>query len=308
MKVFVTGASGLLGNNIIRELVARNYEVQVLLRTNSNTIAFDDLPVRKIYGDIRNYDSLRNAIEQCDIIIHSAALTRMNAKKELYEEINVKGTETILRIASKLAIKKLIYVSTANVFGYGSKSQPGTELTPFAYSRLNSGYIQSKYSAMQLVIDQCKKNDFEIVQVAPTFLIGPFDTGPSSGKIILLGLKNRFVLCPPGGKNYIYVKDAAKAICNIIDSGKHGETYLLANENLTYTEFYKTLETVLNRKLIKVKIPKHLLLFIGLMGSLFEKILGTPLSLNYVNSKLLCTDNYYSGQKAIQELKLSQLC
>ncbi|NVO02119.1 MAG: NAD-dependent epimerase/dehydratase family protein [Bacteroidetes bacterium] len=151
MKVFVTGATGLLGNNIIRELVSRNIEVQVLIHKNSNSVCFENLPVVIKYGNICDYDSILDAAKGCEIIIHSAALTKMNAANETYQKVNVEGTRNILNVAESLKIKRLIYVSTSNVFGPGSKENPGNELSPYAFSNFNSGYIKSKFDAQQLV-------------------------------------------------------------------------------------------------------------------------------------------------------------
>jgi hypothetical protein len=86
--------------------------------------------------------------------------------------------------------------------------------------------------------------------------------------------------------------------------GRNGEIYLLANENLTYKEFFSKIEYVNKKKLIKIGIPKFLLLFLGILGSCLEIVLFKPLSLNYTNAKLLNLDNYFHSKKAIKEIQL----
>ena len=304
MKVFVTGATGLLGNNIVRELVSREIEVCGLVHQNTNSNCFSNLPVEIKYGDICDYNSLLTAAENFDIIIHCAALTKMNARNESYEKVNIEGTKNILNAAEFLKIKRLVYVSTSNVLGPGSKENPGNELSPYAFSKFNSGYIRSKFDAQQLVTEFSKTSSFEIISVAPTFILGPYDFGPSSGQIILMGLRNKIVLCPRGGKNFVSAIDASIAVCNSITMGQNGEIYLLASENLTYKEFFSKIELITNKKLIKIPVPKFILLFLGIIGSCLEFILFKPLSLNYTNAKLLCLDNYFVSKKAIEEIEL----
>ena len=86
-----------------------------------------------------------------------------------------------------------------------------------------------------------KKNEIEVVVVNPSFMIGAFDSKPSSGKIILLGLNKRFILCPPGGKNFVCVRDVSKGILAALKEGTNGEAYLLANSNMPYIHFFKLL-------------------------------------------------------------------
>jgi dihydroflavonol-4-reductase len=93
--------------------------------------------------------------------------------------------------------------------------------------------------AEELLMKASEKMKTEVVIVNPTFMIGPYDTKPSSGKIILMGYNKRISFLPPGGKNFIHVKDAAAAVCNALKYGKNREKYLLCNENLTYREFFK---------------------------------------------------------------------
>ena len=119
-----------------------------------------------------------------------------------------------------------------------------------------------------------------------------------------MGLNNKILLCPKGGKNFVSAIDASKAVCNSMTMGQNGEIYLLANENLTYKEFFSKIELINKMKLIKIGIPKFLLLFLGILGSCLEVIFFKPLSLNYTNAKLLNLDNYFHAKKAIEEIQL----
>jgi dihydroflavonol-4-reductase len=223
-----------------------------------------------------------------------------------YEEINVKATLLLLEVVKILGIKKLIYVSTANCFGYGSKKSPATELSEFRFFNYNSGYIMSKFIAQQHVLKEIEKSQLPVVIVNPAFMIGPYDSKPSSGKIIMMGLNKKILFCPPGGKSFVDVRDAAVAVCNAITLGKHGECYLLANHNLSYWEFFETLSITREQAQTKIKLPKLLILTIGIAGSVYEKLTRKPAPLNFTNARLLCLPLHYNGDKARRELQMPQ--
>jgi dihydroflavonol-4-reductase len=137
-------------------------------------------------------------------------------------------------------------------------------------------------------------------------MIGPYDSKPSSGNIIKMGLNKKIQVFPAGGKNFIHVRDAAVATCNALTLGIPGECYLLANENLTYREFFSMLNRVMNQHPLMIQLPEVMIRSAGLIGSMVQKIMRKPVSLNAVNARLVAIGNYYSGQKAVEQLKMPQ--
>ena len=307
MKVFITGANGLLGCNVVRELLREGHEVRILVRPGANLAGLKGVDCEIVYGDLLNEDLLIMSTLGFDVVIHAAANTsQWPTDVKYYETINLKGTEKVVNAVKKNRIPKLIHVSTANTFGFGTKEDPGTEISPYCFETLGSGYITSKYLAQQLVLDEVKKHGLPAVLVNPTFMIGPYDARPSSGRIIRMGLRKKIQVFPSGGKNFIHVKDAAIAICNAIHLGKPGECYLLAHENLTYKEFYAKVNRVADQHPVQARLPDFLVKSAGIAGSVFEWITGKPVSLNKVNAALLMIGNYYSGAKAVEQLKMPQ--
>lgn len=307
MRVLVTGANGLLGANIVRELVTREYRVRILVRESADLSGLKGVPSERFTGDILDPGSLDRAVEGCDYVIHSAADTsQWPTGYAHYEPVNVHGTRHVIAAVKKHGAKRFVFVSSANAFGNGTKEKPGTELNEFSGFRIGSGYMISKYVAQQFVLSEVERNRLPAVVVNPTFMIGPNDSKPSSGQIILMGMGKRIQAYPPGGKNFIHVRDAAIATCNALTMGRIGECYLLANENLTYREFFSLLNGVTEESPVSMKIPGRLLKGFGAGGTLFEKLFRTPAPLNLVNARLLCLGNYYSGRKAVEALGLPQ--
>ena len=306
MKILVTGATGLLGSNIARELHRAGEEVMALLRPSSDRRGIADMPCKVFYGDLTSYEQVARAVKECDAIIHAASTTSIIPMEfSFYENINVKGTANIVRAALELGNKRLIYVSTANTFGPGSKINPGTELSEFSLFGFNSGYINSKYIAQQFVLEAVEKHNLNAVIVNPTFIVGPYDIKPSSGKLLLYGLRNKIIWCPPGGKNFVHVRDVAQGIYHILQKGAKGECYLLAGENLSYREFFSLLSEVTGIKKPVVELPKTALYGAGIASDIWGALSKQKLEMNLTNLKLACLENYYSGNKAKTAFKLN---
>jgi dihydroflavonol-4-reductase len=299
MKILITGANGLLGANVAREFLAEGAEIELFVRPSADLRGIAGLENKIRYGNLLSPEEISEAVRVCDAVVHAASSTSQEPKDfGFYESINVGGTRNVIQALLKYPGRKLIHVSTANVFDPGSKQNPGNESSPFTRHDLESGYIKSKRLAQELVLEAVKKNSLDAVVVNPTFMIGPYDSKPSSGEIILFALRSWIQWYPPGGKNFVHVRDVAKGIVKALDKGKTGECYLLAGENLSYHEFFLLLNEVVQQHPLSLVIPGSLLKLAGSAGDLWNSISKNKVALNLVNMKLLSLDNYYSGEKA----------
>ncbi|MEI6575184.1 MAG: NAD-dependent epimerase/dehydratase family protein [Bacteroidota bacterium] len=304
MKVLVTGANGFLSGHIIRELIRQGYEVRGMIRPGATTPALKGLDVELFYGNLSNSDDICKAVTGCDVVIHAAADTsQAHRKVSDYFPINVVATETLISAIRQQGCKRMIYISTANTFGLGSADVPGNEDTPPSEFMLKSGYAWSKFMAQTKVLEAVRNKQIEAVIVNPTFMLGPDDYNPGSGRIFNMILGKRYVFCPPGGKNFVDVRDAALAVVNAVEAGKNGECYLLAGTNLSYRNFFKTVKTRANQKGIIIGIHPILLKIAGKVGD-FLKYAGCKFELNSVNASLLCRQPFIDNSKAVKVLKL----
>lgn len=239
-KVLVTGANGLLGSHVVRQLLGEGYKVCAMIRKGSNLKALEGLDCDFFEGRVTEKNDVENAVRKCDFVVHTAARTTQSpSAPDVYLKVNVESTIHIVNASVKFGIKRLVYVSTANCFGNGTKTSPGNEQMPFLPWLKNSGYAYSKWLAQQFVLDEAKKNKLDVVVVNPTFMIGENDVRPSSGEIFGHVLKKRVVFYPPGGKNFVDATFAAKGVVGALEKGRTGECYLLTGENLSYLEFLK---------------------------------------------------------------------
>ncbi|RYE23953.1 MAG: NAD-dependent epimerase/dehydratase family protein [Sphingobacteriales bacterium] len=302
-KVLVTGATGFLGSNLVVMLHNLGYDIRVIVRPGSDTSTIKDIPCEVQVGFIDKKEDVIKAVQGCEVVIHTASVTEQwGIDYETYERINITATKYIADACLQQNIGRLVYVSTANTIGPGSLQHPGTELNGFTLFKVNSPYINTKYLAQQYVIEQAECKRLNAVVVNPTFMIGPNDVKPSSGKLLLYGIGKKVLFYPPGGKNFVYIQDVCKGIISAIDRGRSGNCCLLAGENMSYKQFFGMVGKIAGEQKLMIRIPAFALKGAGLIGSLLKKLGLKNLRLTYGAARLLCLDNYYSGNRSEREL------
>lgn len=304
-KVLVTGASGLLGGNVARDLYRKGYDIRLLVRPTADLKALADIPSELFHGDIGDAAAVDQAVKGCDYVVHAASVTSpWGVRYREYETVNIKGTEHVAEACLKHGVRRLVYVGTANSIGPGTRYKPGNELNAFSLHYVNSGYINSKYIAQQYILEQVERRGLPAVILNPTFMLGAYDSKPSSGQMLLYGWKKKILFYPPGGKNFVHVDDVCAAVSQALTRGKVGSFYLVAGKNLSYADFFRLLNGVTGQKNLRIRIPAPLLKTAGVFGSLFATVTGRPVRLTYASARLLCLYNYYSGRKAERELDI----
>lgn len=302
----MTGANGLLGSNIVRQLAERGIQSRSLVRSNADLLSMKDCRTEYFYGNITTEEDVVESADGCDYIIHTAAITDQTLPRlDAYLEVNVNGTRNVIKAALKNDVKRLIYVSSTNSIGYGDKLNPGTEGIPAMKPYTESYYAVSKYRAEQEVFRSIEESGLNAVILNPSFMIGPYDSKPSSGRVILIGYGSRFVFLPKGGRNFVPAEDVAIGACNAISKGRTGEKYLLTNANLSYKEFYDIIDEITGFKRNKILVPSWMVKGIGIIGSVASSS-GRQVLLNYNNARILTVRNFYSAEKAIRELDFPQ--
>lgn len=307
MRIFVTGGDGLLGNNMVRILLKDKHQVTVFIQSGKDPGFLKGLDVNFAYGDLLNYDQLNDAMKGAEVVINAAAVTDTWPNQgKLYWKVNVDGVENVIRAVRENNVKKLIHVGTANSFGPGDMESPGNETNAFEGSKYKLDYITSKYKAQELILEEVKNNNLPALIVNPTFMIGPYDVKPSSGKMIISVIQGKVPGYAPGGRNFVYVKDVAQAIVNAVELGKIGECYILGSTNLSYKEMFGKIASIFNVKPPGLGIPGFAVLLYGRVLSLVGKLTGKEPVISYPLAVISNEYHYYSSQKAVQELKMPQ--
>ncbi|MBN2520004.1 MAG: NAD-dependent epimerase/dehydratase family protein [Bacteroidales bacterium] len=307
MRVFVTGANGFLGCNLVRELLKRKHKVIAFVQYNQDITNIKDLNITIKYGDLLEPDSINKALLGCEALIHVAAVTYIwPYRSEIQKKINIEGTRNIMRAAIDNNIYRIIHVGTANSFGFGSKEKLGDEEKPYMAGKYKMDYMDTKYAAQQVVLEMTKSQGLPAIVVNPTFMFGPYPSKLACAKMIYSIFKGKSPGYTKGGRNYIAVKDVCVGIVNALTKGKIGECYILGNKNLSYNEIFILIAKVTNTVPPKFFIPNFVVKLYGFILTQIARITFTEPLFSYRMAQMSCDDHYYSSAKAVKELELPQ--
>ncbi len=243
--ILVTGATGLLGNCVVRELLAQNQQVRVLCRSQTPA-ALDGLDVEVVRGDITDPSAVESAVSGCTAVVHSAAMIHIGWQKlEESRFVNVQGTRWVTDACIRHSAK-LLHISTVDTLpaavgidtpideknpGEGlSSRQPSKPKTPCTY-------VVSKTES-EKIVRQVAGSRLDAAILHPGFMLGPFDWKPSSGRMMLEIHRAPLAVAPSGGCSVCDARDVASAIVASIQRAKAGESYILAGYNMSYRELW----------------------------------------------------------------------
>lgn len=305
MKILVTGADGMLGSNICREALSQEYQVRAMVLPSSKNTTLDGLPVEIVRGNLLDEASLEKAIEGCDIVINAAASTQIWPRRSnLIHEINFVAVKRLVELSKKNKVKRFIQIGSANSFGHGTPENPGNENTKFNGEDYKMDYVDSKHNAQQYLLEENRTTGFPVIIINPTFMIGPFDAGPTSGKMLMALYLERLPGYTSGMKNFVATKDVAVATVNAIKLGTLGNCYIAGNENLSFEFFFKRATKLFQREFKLKKVPNGAVLLLGLINSIWAKISRKPPKLGYHMAKQAIMKQCYDPKKAQRELNM----
>ena len=253
MKIGVTGASGFVGYNVCKEILANGDSLNLLIREDVSYLK--DLKCKKFYGDLNNLKSIEAFCDSCDVIIHSAAMISIgfDAHEKVFE-VNYLGTKNLLDICVKKNVKKFIFISTVNAFNKKSKNKKFDETRELV--RNGSSYDLTKAMAQELVL---QSKGIEKVSINPTSVLGKNDFKPSRlGKIVKALHSGELPILVDGGIDVIDVEDLSKAVYNSISKGRDGEAYLVSGKWRSFKEIYSSVQNFQEKKSSVFFLPKFL--------------------------------------------------
>lgn len=231
MVVGVTGATGHLGTALCESLIDNGHQVRALV--NKDKSISNKVPVASIEGNILDKPSLLRFMEGCDVVIHTAAVIDLghNNDPRLYD-VNVIGTENILKCAKEAKVKKVIHVSSIHAYAQISKDTPIDEESQYVSD--NSLFYDQTKRDSQIVAELAAKAGQDVVIVCPTSILGTPDYRPSRvGKAILDIYKGVIPAIIQGGFNFVDVRDVAEGIIKAMEKGRTGESYILGGDYYT---------------------------------------------------------------------------
>jgi nucleoside-diphosphate-sugar epimerase len=295
-SAFVTGSTGLLGNNLVRLLVERGHRVKALARSRRKAAEqFAGLDVEVIEGDLTGVPAFQEALRGVDVLFHTAAYFRDSYKggrhwDELYR-VNVKGTEALLYAAYAAGVRRMVHTSTSGVLD----GPPGAlidETMRRSESDAND-YFRSKIQTDRSIDAFLESHrDFDATFVLPGFMFGPGDIGPtSSGQLVLDFARRKLPGVVPGTFSVVDARDVAACEITASERGRRGERYLCAGRHKTMAETLAAIEQATGVKAPTTRLPMWLLFAIAAGYEAYARITGRPVLISLASVRLLAREN-----------------
>lgn len=308
VRVFVTGGTGFIGANLIRELTASGFEVRALARRGSDRRNLDGLPIEIVEGDLDDEDLLKRLMEGCKRLFHAAAhYSLCRRDRETIYRVNVEGTKKILKAARAASMERVVYTSSVAAIGLAEGGDPADESTKTSVNELVSDYKRSKFLAEEIARTAAREG-LPVVIVNPSTPIGPYDQKPTpTGEIILKFLRRQMPFYVHTGLNIIDVRDVAKGHLMAAERGRIGERYILGNRNVTLKELLDMLSALTGLTSPRRSLPHWLPVAVGYVDeTVLSPMLGRAPVVTVNGAKMARKPMYYASERAIRELDLPQ--
>ncbi|PTA72737.1 MULTISPECIES: SDR family oxidoreductase [unclassified Stenotrophomonas] len=309
---FVTGATGLLGNNLVRELLNAGFVVKALARSRKKAEQqLEGLPVEIVEGDMLEVASFAAALVGVDVVFHTAAYFRDSynggSHWDALYAANVSGTRNLLQAAYSAGVRRFVHTSSIAVLR-GKPDQLINETMLRKESDADE-YYRSKILSDREVLAFLKSHpDFWAAMVLPGWMHGPGDLGPTSaGQLVLDFMHGKLPGVPPGSVAIVDARDVARALILANQHGVRGDRYLAAGPRMSMSQVLAALEKVTGVKAPTRSIPLALLYPIGLVSEVKARLTGKPVQLSWAMVRALSRENgqsRFDPSKSARELGL----
>jgi dihydroflavonol-4-reductase len=302
-RVAITGATGLVGGNLAALLVGAGHTVVATRRAGSKVAHLDDLAIEWRDADLSSSDALARAFAGADVVFHCAAAvsTRRAVTPELHDA-NVTGTQRVIDACLAAKVGRLVHCSSVVAVGLTTNGTPCDETAEWNFDRegLADGYSITKRDAERLVT--AARDRLDCVIVNPTYMFGPRDARPSSGRIIVEVVRRKLPGWTPGYNNFVDVRDVARGMIAAWQRGKRGERYILGGHDMTYRDCFATIARIAGVKPPRIRAPYAVARLLGWYGD-FQERRGRDALLNTPQARYAYTDKFrFTSHKAEREL------
>ena len=301
----VTGATGHVGNVLVRKLLERGEKVRALLLPGECRESISGLNVEAFEGDVLNLDSVFQSMRGVRGIFHLAGIISiMPGSNSFVHKVNVDGTKNILRAAMESGIRKLIYTSSIHAI---RRVESGVidETVPYDMNNSYGAYDRSKAEATLDVLNAARSG-LEAVVACPTGVIGPFDFRRSMmGAVIHDAAVAKPALYVDGAYDFVDVRDVADGLISAAENGKRGESYILSGQKISVRYLLETVREITGKNFFQMKIPFDLAKFATIFTPMYNQLAKATPRFTPYSLEVLQSNSNISHEKATQELGYS---
>ncbi len=297
----VTGATGHIGNVLVRKLLERGENVRAMILPGECRESISGLNVEAFEGDILNLDSVFESMRGIKGIFHLAGvISIMPGPNPFVRKVNVEGTKNILRAAAEKRIK-LIYTSSIHAIQRVEKGVID-ESVPYDMNNPYGAYDRSKAEATLDVLNAARSG-LEAVVACPTGVIGPYDfRGSMMGAVIHDAAVAKPTLYVDGAYDFVDVRDVADGLISAAEHGKRGESYILSGQKISVRYLLETVREITGRHFFQMKIPFDLAKFAALFTPMYYRFANETPRFTPYSLEVLQSNSNISHAKATREL------
>ena len=302
-RTAITGASGLLGGNLAAELIRAGHEVVAIRRAGTKVAHLDDLAIQWREAELSDVAALTRAFTGAECVFHCAAA--VTVKREVTPDMtaaNVTGTANVIDAVVAAKVPRLVHTSSVVAVGVSTDGRPCDETASWNFDTegLADAYAITKHQAEELV--HAARDRVDAVIVNPTYMFGPRDAKPSSGKLIVDVVRRRVPGWTPGYNNFVDVRDVARGMIAAWQRGRRGERYILAGHDMTYRDIMNAIASTAGVRPPRLRVPRPAAWLVGKWGDLVERRGKEPV-VNSTQIRYAYTDRFrFKSDKAAREL------
>jgi dihydroflavonol-4-reductase len=307
VDALVTGGTGFVGANVVRELLRAGATVRVLVRPSSDRRALAGLAVEIAEGDLLDRASLRRAMAGVRDVYHVAADYRLWARdpREIYRA-NVEGTRAVLEVAAEAGVRRIVHTSSVGALGIPGDGTAGTEDTPVALEDMVGDYKRSKFLAEALARELAGRG-VPVVIVNPSAPVGPWDVKPTpTGQMVVDFMRGRMFATLDTGLNLVHVRDVAAGHLLAARRGVVGQRYILGAENASLAAIGGMLAEITGVPAPRWRVPYGVAWSGALCIEAMARLRGAAPRVSLTAVRMARKRMYFSAARAVRELGLPQ--
>ena len=298
----VTGATGHIGNVLVRKLLRRGEKVRALIPANESRDPLKGLDVEAVTGDILDLDSVFESMRGIRGVFHLAGvISIMPGPNPFVRRVNVDGTKNVLDAAIESGVEKVVYTSSIHAI---QRVDDGVidESLPFDADNPYGAYDRSKAEATLEVLGAARAG-LETVVACPTGVIGPYDfRGSMMGSVIHDAAAAKPSLYVDGAYDFVDVRDVADGLISAAENGKRGESYILSGNKISVRYLLETIREITGRGFFQMKIPFDLAKFAALFTPMYYRLAHATPRFTPYSLEVLKSNSNISHAKASREL------
>ena len=302
--VVITGATGHIGNVLVRELIKRGQVVRAFVLPDDDCHPLAGLNTEIVCGDVTNSKSLESAFADADVVFHLAGVvTIMPGMKGILERVNVGGMRNVVMACRTTGVRRLLYTSSVHAIAEPPHGTIIDESQPFDPDRVLGDYARSKARATLLLLDEVRKGGLDAVICCPTGVIGPWDYGISNiGQLILDFASGYLKSYVRGAYDFVDVRDVANGLILAAEKGEPGRHYIFSGAQVQVPDLMKELERDVGYHAPTYEIPSTIARAAGVLASAYYRLIRRRPVFTAYSIDVLRSNSQVSSARAREEL------